>query len=83
MEGGVSDVRVCHPKCGEATFVVTMVGRAESDRSAARLHKTSASCDGAPSDRAAFHDASGGNDHDDHDSDRSGSSKSDDDGHQA
>lgn len=28
---GVSDVRVCHPKCGEVAFIVTLVSKAESD----------------------------------------------------
>lgn len=32
LEAGVSDVRVCHPKCGEATFVVTFVSAHESER---------------------------------------------------
>mmetsp|Transcript_19689 Transcript_19689/g.66186 ORF Transcript_19689/g.66186 Transcript_19689/m.66186 type:complete len:429 (-) Transcript_19689:318-1604(-) len=30
MEAGVSDVRVCHPRCGEAAFVVTVVSSFES-----------------------------------------------------
>jgi hypothetical protein len=32
LSEGVSDVRVCHPRCGEVTFVVTVVSRAESER---------------------------------------------------
>jgi hypothetical protein len=32
METGVSDVRVMHPVCGEATFVVTLLSRAEAER---------------------------------------------------
>ena len=28
---GVTDVRVCHPKCGEVTFIVTLVSRAEGE----------------------------------------------------
>mmetsp|Transcript_23159 Transcript_23159/g.59528 ORF Transcript_23159/g.59528 Transcript_23159/m.59528 type:complete len:447 (-) Transcript_23159:244-1584(-) len=32
MHAGVSDVRVCHPQCGEATFVVTVVSEFESQR---------------------------------------------------
>ncbi|KAJ1621898.1 RmlC-like cupin domain-containing protein [Pavlovales sp. CCMP2436] len=32
MEAGVSDVRVCHPRCGEATFVITVVSSFESQR---------------------------------------------------
>jgi len=32
MEAGISDVRVCHPACGEATFVVTVVSKYESQR---------------------------------------------------
>lgn len=32
LEAGVSDVRVCHPRCGEATFVVTVVSAFESQR---------------------------------------------------
>jgi cysteine dioxygenase len=32
METGVSDVRVMHPRCGEATIVITLLSRAEADR---------------------------------------------------
>ena len=37
METGVSDVRVMHPACGEATFVVTLLSRAEAERFGAEL----------------------------------------------
>lgn len=37
METGVSDVRVMHPVCGEATFVVTLLSRAEAERFGSQL----------------------------------------------
>jgi cysteine dioxygenase len=37
MEAGISDVRVCHPRCGEATFIVTVVSTHESQRFAREI----------------------------------------------
>lgn len=37
MDAGVSDVRVCHPQCGEAAFVVTVVSAFESQRFEAEI----------------------------------------------
>lgn len=31
QQRGVTDVRVCHPKCGEVAFVVTLVSKAEGE----------------------------------------------------
>jgi len=32
LESGITDVRICHPRCGEATFVVTLISAREAQR---------------------------------------------------
>eukprot|EP00960_Hanusia_phi_P034170 750896-Hanusia_phi.AAC.3 len=32
MESGISDVRVCHPKCGEVCFVLTFLSKSDLER---------------------------------------------------
>lgn len=32
LESGITDVRICHPRCGEATFIVTLISTREAQR---------------------------------------------------